>query len=566
MPEQNAPLPPVAPVAPARPHPLRHGGDERDDPWFWLGQRDDPEVLDHLRAENRYTAAALAHLAPLREQLFTEIVGRVQETDASSPSPHGPFEYFTRTIEGLEYPVHCRRARLGAQVLPDPFAAPGATPGEAVVVDENALAGDEDYFNVGDLVLTPSQHLVAVSTDVTGGERYTLRFRDLERGTLLDDVVPDVYYGVAWADDTTVFYTRPDEAMRPFQIWRHHLGTPAADDVLVFQEDDERFYVGVDRARSGRYLVITSASKTTSEVWLLPTAEPTAALHGGRAARAGARVPRGAPRRTRGRPALRAQQRERRRELRAPRHPHRDPRTCALAGGAPGARRGAPRRRRRVRPSPRGVGTRGWSRAPAGAGARRRRRGGRRPRGRDARRGVLGVDRHQPRVRHRHPAVPVHVAGRAGLGLRLRRPQPHVHPRASPAGARLRAGALHQPAPVGHRTRRHAGADLAGVATRRPRRGRSGPDAALRLRLLRGVDRPDVLGEPGEPARPRRGLRDRPHPRRRRARPRVVRGRQAAHQAQHVHRLRRLRRAPRGRRLDHSRPARDPRRQRGRVC
>ena len=142
----------------------------------------------------------------------------------------------------------------------------------------DALAHDGDYFNVGDLVLTPSQHLVAVSTDVTGGERYTLRFRDLERGTLLDDVVSDVYYGVAWADDTTVFYTRPDEAMRPFQIWRHHLGTPAADDVLVFQEDDERFYVGVDRARSGRYLVITSASKTTSEVWLLPTAQPTAAL------------------------------------------------------------------------------------------------------------------------------------------------------------------------------------------------------------------------------------------------------------------------------------------------
>jgi oligopeptidase B len=257
---------------------VRHGSDERVDPWFWLGRRDDPEVLDHLRAENEYTAAALAHLAPLREQLFGEIVGRVQETDASSPSPHGPYEYFTRTVEGLEYPVHCRRPRVGAQVLPDPFAAPGATPGEVVVVDENALAGDEDYFNVGDLVLTPSQRLVAVTTDVTGGERYTLRFRDLDRGVVLDDVVPDVYYGVAWADDATVFYTRPDEAMRPFQIWRHRLGTPATDDALVFQEDDERFYVSVDRARSGRYLVITTASKTTSEVWLLPTAEPTAAL------------------------------------------------------------------------------------------------------------------------------------------------------------------------------------------------------------------------------------------------------------------------------------------------
>ncbi|MFN8027886.1 MAG: S9 family peptidase [Acidimicrobiia bacterium] len=269
-------------MAPARPHVLRHDGDERIDPWFWLGQRNDPEVLAHLRAENEHTAAATAHLAGLRSAIYDEIVGRVQETDASSPTPFGPHEYFTRTIEGHQYAVHCRRPRVGSHVLPDPLAAPGASAGEVVVVDENDLAGDDDYFSVGDLVLSPSQRIVALSTDTTGGERHTLRFRAIpdahgEPGAMLDDVVPDVYYGVAWADDTTVLYTRPDDAMRPWQVWRHTLGTPATSDALVFQEDDDRFYVSVGRTRTGRYLVITTASKVTSEVWLVPTADPAAA-------------------------------------------------------------------------------------------------------------------------------------------------------------------------------------------------------------------------------------------------------------------------------------------------
>ena len=272
----SRPAAPAAPVAAARPHVLRHGGDERVDPWFWLGRRDDPEVIAHLEAENRYTAAATTHLGPLRGRIYDEIVGRVQETDASSPTPKGPFEYFSRTIEGRQYAVHCRRPRVGSHVLPDPFVAPGTPEGEVVVLDENALADGHDYFSVGDLVLTPDQGVVAVSTDVTGGERYTLRFREVDTGTMLDDVVDDVYYGVAWADDATVLYTRPDDAMRPWQVWRHTLGAPTTDDALLFQEDDDRFYVSVGRTRTGRYLVITSASKVTSEVWLVPTADPSA--------------------------------------------------------------------------------------------------------------------------------------------------------------------------------------------------------------------------------------------------------------------------------------------------
>jgi len=264
------------PAAPARPVDLVHGDDVRVDPWYWLRDRDDPDVLAHLDAENAYTAAALEHLAPAREQLFAEIVGRIQETDASAPIRDRAFEYFSRTREGWQYPVHCRRPSGGA-ALPDPDAGPGTEPGETVVLDENALAAGHDYFAVGDLDLSPDQTVVGFSTDVTGGERYELRFRDLGTGNDLADVVPDTYYGVAWANDgRTVLYTRPDEAMRPWQIWRHTLGTAAPDDVLVFQEDDERFYVSVDRTRSGRLLVITSASKVTTEVWLLDADDPTA--------------------------------------------------------------------------------------------------------------------------------------------------------------------------------------------------------------------------------------------------------------------------------------------------
>ncbi len=272
---------PKPPAAPARPARLVHRNDERIDPWFWLSDRDDPAVLAHLEAENAYAQSALAHLAPLRAGLFDEIVARVQETDTTAPIRRADYEYFTRTVEGLQYGVHCRRPARGA-ALPDPMATPGAPAGEVVMLDENLLADGHDYFAVGDLSVSPDQRVAAYSTDTSGGERYELRFRTVPAADGTGepdptDVVPDVYYGVAWANDgTTVFYTRPDDAMRPWQIWRHTLGAPAADDVLVFQEDDDRFYVGVGRTRSGRFIVISSASKVTSEVWLVDADEPTA--------------------------------------------------------------------------------------------------------------------------------------------------------------------------------------------------------------------------------------------------------------------------------------------------
>ena len=264
------------PIAPRRPHALRAHGDERVDDWYWLRERDDPQVREYLEAENAYTQSVGAATEDLRGRLYDEIVGRVQETDVSAPVAKGPFEYFTRTIEREQYAVHCRRP-VGTGALPGAVNGSGSAPGEHVMLDENALATGHDYFALGGFSVSPDDALLAYSTDVTGGERYELRFRDLTTGADLPDVVPDVYYGLAWANDNrTVFYTRPDEAMRPWQVWRHTLGTAPADDLLVRQEDDDRYYASVERTRTGRFVVLTLGSKLTTEVWLVDADEPGA--------------------------------------------------------------------------------------------------------------------------------------------------------------------------------------------------------------------------------------------------------------------------------------------------
>jgi oligopeptidase B len=257
---------------------LRHGVDERVDDWYWLRDRDDPAVLAYLEAENEFTRTGLAHTAPLQARVFDDITARVRETDASAPVRRRGWEYFTRTIEGREYAVHCRR-RTGSPTPPNPAAAPGSTPGEEIVLDENALAADAEYFVLRGLALSPAQEQIAYAVDVTGGELASLRFRELATGLDLVDEIDGVYYGLAWAnDERTVFYVRPDDAIRPYQVWRHVLGSPASDDVLVYQEDDERFAVGLGRTRTGRFLVIGSESKTTSESHLIDADDATAPL------------------------------------------------------------------------------------------------------------------------------------------------------------------------------------------------------------------------------------------------------------------------------------------------
>jgi oligopeptidase B len=260
------------PVASRRSEVLRAHGDERIDDYHWLRERDDPDVISYLEAENEYALAATEHLAGLREQIFEEIRSRVRESDTSVPAPWGPWAYYSRTVEGLQYRIHCRRPsdRTG---LPDPDATPGDE-GETVLLDENALAAGHEYFALGGLAVTPDHETLAYAFDTRGVERFTLRFRDLANGHDLDDEIADTSYGLGWANDgSTIFYTRPDTTNRPYQVWRRRLGY---DDELVFEELDERFFVGLGRCRSGRFVVIAAQSKITSEVHLLDADDASA--------------------------------------------------------------------------------------------------------------------------------------------------------------------------------------------------------------------------------------------------------------------------------------------------
>jgi len=250
------------PIAKQVAHSWQRPGGAVDDPWAWLSDRDDPATIDYLQAENAYSDEWFDGHQALIDQVFAEIKSRVQETDASPPVRRDPWWYVTRTEEGKSYPIHCRGT-----------SAETAT--EQVVLDENVEAHGHDYFQLSAFDPSHDHSLLAWSCDTDGSEHYTMRIRDLTRGTDLDDVLTNTTWaGTAWsADGRWLLYVTDDEQQRPYRVWRHLLGTAQADDVLVYEESDERFFVGVDSTRSEEWIVIESQSKTSSEVWLLPSAD-----------------------------------------------------------------------------------------------------------------------------------------------------------------------------------------------------------------------------------------------------------------------------------------------------
>ncbi len=226
----------VPPEAERRPVRLEAHGDVRVDDWFWLRDKDDPAVIDHLKAENAYTEAEMAGTDDLQAELFAEMVARIEETDLSVPVRKGPWLYYSRTVEGSSYAIHCRRpAGPGGRAEPAPGSVgsgetgpsrPSGPPAdEQVILDENQQAEGHEYFAVGALSVSPDHGWLAYSTDTTGGERFTMRFTELATGAVSPESLTDTSYGVAWANDNaTVFYVRVDEAMRPHQLWRHRVG------------------------------------------------------------------------------------------------------------------------------------------------------------------------------------------------------------------------------------------------------------------------------------------------------------------------------------------------------
>jgi oligopeptidase B len=270
----TAPVPPVARRVPLE---RRHHGDLVVDQYEWLRQKEEPEVIAHLEAENAYTDALLAPLAPLRERLFDEIRSRTKETDLSVPVREGAWWYFSRSYEGRQYGVHCRAPISGPDDwTPPSIAEGGPLEGEQVVLDGNIEAEDHDFFSLGSFDVSSDGRFLLFGTDVEGDERYTLRIRDLSTGEDLPDVVEGTGGGATFgADARFVFYPTVDESWRPDTIWRHAVGTESTADEVVFSEPDERYWIGVGLTRSRRFLVVEIGSKITSECLLLDAEDPT---------------------------------------------------------------------------------------------------------------------------------------------------------------------------------------------------------------------------------------------------------------------------------------------------
>jgi oligopeptidase B len=249
------------PIADKRVHVDTLHGDVRADDYFWLRHKNDPAVKSYLEAENAYAEAFLAPMQGLRERLYTEMLGRIKQTDLSVPYRFGGYMYYTRTVEGQQYPIFARKR--GSLDAP-----------EQITVDLNELAKGQVFMSLGAYQVSDDANLLAFSIDSTGYRQYALRIKDLRTGELLPDNAARAR-SVAWAaDNQTLFYTVEDSVTkRAHRLYRHVLGTPEHE--LVYEEKDERFSVSVYRTRSRRFLVWTNGSLTSSEIRILPARAPT---------------------------------------------------------------------------------------------------------------------------------------------------------------------------------------------------------------------------------------------------------------------------------------------------
>jgi oligopeptidase B len=267
------------PTARRDPSTREHHGDRFEDPYAWMADRDSEELRELLVAENAYATERTEHLRPLAEQVFEEFRSRIEETDLSVPVRHDRWWYYSRTVEGEQYAVE---ARVRVADHPDRPTLDGGRPpaGEQVLLDQNVEGRDHEFFAVGASEVSPSGELLAYAVDVVGDERYDVFVRRIEDASVLDDTVRQTGGSLAWSLDARYFfYTRVDEAWRPHQVWRHEVGTPATSDVLVHEETDERFFVGVGSSRDDRLVLIAIGSKTTSEFRLLDAGDPLGTPH-----------------------------------------------------------------------------------------------------------------------------------------------------------------------------------------------------------------------------------------------------------------------------------------------
>lgn len=256
------------PIAPKHPHPITQHGQTRIDEYYWMRRRDDPAVLAYLKAENDYLEELMQHTKPLQEQLFLEMKGRIKEDDSSAPQPHGEYFYYTRNEEGKQYPIYCRKhGSLDAA--------------EEILLDQNLLAADLAFCRIGSFSISPDHNKLAYSVDADGTEICSLYIKNLVDGSLYPEVIGNTYgdvydhYGVEWGNDSqTLFYVTLDDALRPYKLYRHMLGTDPATDELLYTEVDDTFYLFVLKSRSQAYILTRSHSTITEEWRYLPADEP----------------------------------------------------------------------------------------------------------------------------------------------------------------------------------------------------------------------------------------------------------------------------------------------------
>ncbi|MBD8535436.1 S9 family peptidase [Plantibacter sp. CFBP 13570] len=261
-----------APRAQTRPTERTHHGDTVVDPYEWLREKESPEVIAHLEAENAYTEQETAHLAGLRERIFQEIKGRTLETDLSVPTRSGAWWYYGRSVEGRQYGIQCRIPVADPEDwTPPTLPEGGAAPGEQIILDANVEAEGHEFFSLGSFDVSDDGTRLLYGVDVEGDERYTVRVRDLASGVDLDDELLGTAGGAEFSPDgTAIVYTTVDESWRPDTVHLHRVGTSQDDDTVLFHEPDERFWVGAGFTRSRALLLIEAGSSVTSETRLVP--------------------------------------------------------------------------------------------------------------------------------------------------------------------------------------------------------------------------------------------------------------------------------------------------------
>ncbi|MGB8980282.1 MAG: S9 family peptidase, partial [Anaerolineales bacterium] len=256
------------PTAPKRPFEITQHGYTRIDNYYWMRDRSDPEVLKYLHAENDYLEEIMGHTKSLQETLYAEMKARLQETDTTVPESRGEYFYYSRTEEGRQYPIYCRKK--------------GSLDGpEEILLDQNVLAEGKSFCSVGALTVSPDGTKLAYSLDIDGGEVYTLYVKDLMSGTLYPEFIVNTYSsvyfhtGVEWANDSqTLFYITLDASERPFKLFRHRLGTDPQQDTLVFHEEDESCFLFIHKSRDDKYIFSNHHGTRTTEMRFLSADRP----------------------------------------------------------------------------------------------------------------------------------------------------------------------------------------------------------------------------------------------------------------------------------------------------